>query len=245
MPGIKKNDMKRKLPARTAAASILALACIPAVIALGVTVLGDRAYYFVSLAIIALSMLPFVLVFEGRRPKARELVVIAVLTAIAVAGRAAFFMLPQFKPVAAVVIIAGVCFGGETGFMTGALSAFLSNFFFGQGPWTPWQMFAFGVIGFLAGILFHKGFLPKKTVPLCVFGGLSVMFIYGLLADTASALMTYASPISRPMLAAFYVSGLPFNAVHAAATVFFLLVLAGPMIRKLDRVRKKFGFIQR
>ena len=92
-------------------------------------------------------MLPFFLVFENRRPQAREVVVIAVMAALAVAGRAAFFMLPQFKPTAAIVIIAGVGLGAEAGFLTGALAGFVSNFFFGQGPWTPWQMFAFGIPG--------------------------------------------------------------------------------------------------
>jgi hypothetical protein len=84
------------------------------------------------------------------------MVIIAVLCGIAVAGRAAFFMLPQFKPVVAIVIIAGASLGAESGFIVGALSGFVSNFIFGQGPWTPWQMFAFGMIGFIAGLLFCK-----------------------------------------------------------------------------------------
>ena len=101
-------------------------------------------------------MLPFLLVFEGRRPKARELVTIAVLCAIGIAGRGLFFMLPQFKPVLALTIIAGVAFGGEVGFLVGAMTMLTSNMIFGQGPWTPWQMFAMGIIGFLAGVLFKK-----------------------------------------------------------------------------------------
>ena len=72
--------------------------------------------------------------------------------------------MPQFKPVVALVIIAGVCFGGETGFLVGAVTGFVSNFFFGQGPWTPWQMFALGIVGFIGGILFKKGFLRKDVL---------------------------------------------------------------------------------
>ena len=83
-------------------------------------------------------MLPFFMVFEDRRPQAREVVIIAAMAGLGVAGRVAFFMVPQFKPAAAVVIISGVCLGGEAGFLTGALVGFVSNFFFGQGPWTPW-----------------------------------------------------------------------------------------------------------
>ena len=65
-------------------------------------------------------------------------------------------MLPQFKPVLALTIIAGVAFGGEVGFLVGAMTMLTSNMIFGQGPWTPWQMFAMGIIGFLAGVLFKK-----------------------------------------------------------------------------------------
>ncbi len=122
---------ERKLTKRTLWASFLILLLIPLTIYIGVFLLGDRKYYFVSLLIMLETIIPFCMVFERRRPKARELIVISVLCAIAVAGRAAFFMLPQFKPVVALVIIAGVCFGGETGFLAGAVVGFISNFFFG------------------------------------------------------------------------------------------------------------------
>lgn len=101
---------------------------IPLTIFIGIRI-GDRKYFFISMMIMVYSMVPFVMVFEGRRPQARELVILALLAAIAVAGRAAFFMLPQFKPVIAVVIVAGVCFGAESGFLVGAVSMFASNFF--------------------------------------------------------------------------------------------------------------------
>lgn len=134
-------------------------------------------------------MIPFAMVFENRKPQARELIVIAVLAAIAVAGRAAFFMLPQFKPVVAIVIIAGVSLGAEAGFLVGAVAGFVSNFFFGQGPWTPWQMFCFGIIGFLAGIFFKKGLLKKNKLSLCIFGGLATFFVYGGIINIGSLMM--------------------------------------------------------
>lgn len=83
---------------------------------MGVFYLDNKKYYFISLMVLLECMAPFFLIFEGRKPKARELVIIAVLCAIAIAGRAALFMLPQFKPVIAMTIISGVAFGGETGF---------------------------------------------------------------------------------------------------------------------------------
>ena len=221
---------------------VLILAAIPAILVLGMTVMQERGMYFVSLGIICLAILPFVVLFENRRPQARELVLIAVLTAIAVAGRAAFFMTPQFKPVTAIVIIAGIALGAQAGFLTGALSGFVSNFFFGQGPWTPWQMFAFGIIGFLAGVLFHKREKRQQESRLvvCIFGGIATFFIYGLLLDTSSYLM-YTSQISRAALLAIYASGLPFNLIHASSTVIFLLFLYHPLLKKLERVKLKYG----
>ena len=105
--------------------------------------------------------------------------VISVLAAIGVAGRAAFFMVPSFKPVAAIVILTGISFGGEAGFLVGSLTMLISNMFMGQGPWTPWQMLAFGMIGFLAGILYQKGILKARKFDLCIYGFLSVFLIYG------------------------------------------------------------------
>lgn len=188
-------------------------------------------------------MIPFAMIFEKRKPQARELVLIAVLTAIAVAGRGAFFMLPQFKPVVAIVIITGVSLGPESGFLVGALTGFVSNFFFGQGPWTPWQMFCFGIIGFLAGILFQKGILKKTRLSLCVYGGLSTFFIYGGIIDIGSLLM-FTSKFSWKALLATYISGFWFNIVHAIATVFFLYILSQPMLEKLDRIKIKYGLMQ-
>lgn len=102
-----------KLPKRTVASLFLILFLIPLTIWFGMRI-GDRKYMFISLMIVAYTMIPFFMVFEGRKPQARELVALAVLSAIAVAGRAAFFMLPQFKPLVAIVIIAGIPFGAES-----------------------------------------------------------------------------------------------------------------------------------
>lgn len=228
---------------RTLVATILILFIIPITILFGVFFLKDRKYYFISLLIIFYTMIPFVMVFENRKPQARELIVIAVMAAIAVAGRAAFFMLPQFKPVVAIVIISGVCLGAESGFFVGAVTGFVSNFFFGQGPWTPWQMFCFGIIGFLAGIFFKKGFLKKTKLSLCIFGGLTTFFIYGGIINIAALLM-FTSQFSWKALLATYISGFWFDVVHAIATVFFLYFISQPMIEKLDRIKIKYGLIE-
>jgi energy-coupling factor transport system ATP-binding protein len=234
----------RKLSPRTLAAAVMILLAIPLTVYVGVYFLGDRKYYFISMLILLETMLPFALVFESRKPQARELVIIAVLCALAVAGRMAFFMLPQFKPVVALVIIAGVAFGGEAGFLVGAMTGFVSNMFFMQGPWTPWQMFAFGIIGFLAGVLFRKGFLRRSRGALCVFGALSAFAVYGLIMDSSMVLMYQIRPVKEMFFAA-YLQGLPFNLVHATATVVFLFIISRPMLEKLDRIKLKYGLIER
>jgi energy-coupling factor transporter ATP-binding protein EcfA2/uncharacterized membrane protein len=234
---------KRKLPKRTAAAAAMILLAIPLTIFIGIWYLDDRKYYFIALLILLETMLPFALVFEGRKPQARELVVIAVLCALGVAGRAAFFMLPEFKPIVALVIISGVAFGGETGFLVGAMTMLTSNILFGQGPWTPWQMFAMGIIGFLAGVLFRRGWLRRSKVSLCVFGAIASVVVYGGIMNPASALM-WAHTLNWEILLSYYISGFPWDLVRAAATVFFLWFAAEPMLDKLDRIKVKYGLVE-
>ncbi len=229
---------------RTAAAALMIVLLIPLTLYVGIRYWGDERYYLTSLLIIAETMLPFFMVFEGRRPQAREIVIISVLSAIAVAGRAAFFMLPQFKPTAAIVITAGLCFGGETGFLVGAVAALVSNFLFGQGPWTPWQMFALGLIGFASGLLFYGGRIKKTRITLSVFGFLATLVIYGGIMNPAALIMSRRD-ITWPMIASYYAAGLPLDLIHAFSTAFFLWFLAEPMTEKLERVKIKYGLIRR
>ena len=234
---------REKLPKRTVCAAAVILLCIPLTILAGVFLLDDRKYMFISLFVLLETMLPFALVFEGRRPKTRELVTIAVLCALGVAGRAAFFMLPQFKPVAAIVIIAGVALGGEAGFLVGAVTMLVSDMFFGQGPWTPWQMFAMGLIGFLSGVLFKKGLLGRDRATLAVFGALSALLIYGGIVNPASALMWQAE-LNWQTVLAYYISGFPMDTILAAATAAFLWVFGESMLEKLDRIKVKYGLVE-
>jgi energy-coupling factor transport system substrate-specific component len=248
--------------------------CIPAVIAVNIVFFDDRGYYAAGLAIIILSMLPFAFAFEGRKPQAREIVIIAVMVALTVAGRAAFFMTPQFKPVVALVIISGVALGAESGFAVGALSGFVSNFIFGQGPWTPWQMFAFGVIGFISGLVFRrmsasignagaaapfvghdesvrlgwnvraKRKKERLRIALLCAFGFVITFVLYGLLLDTAALTMFTSEISGNALIATYIAGLPFNLIHAVSTVVFLAFLARPMMEKLERVKKKYGLLR-
>ena len=141
------------------------------------------------------------------------------------------------------MILSGVSFGGEAGFLVGSLTMLVSNMFMGQGPWTPWQMFAFGMIGFLAGILYQKGILKARKAELCIYGFLSVFLIYGGIMNPASILMSYGY-ITKSNLLAYYISGAPVDLVHAISTVIFLWLLSRPLLEKLERIKVKYGLIQ-
>lgn len=240
-PKQNRKSQKPKLPMRTCVATVMILLLIPITLYFGVR---TGRYNVSSVLVLLECMMPFFLVYEGKKPKPRELVVIAVLCAIGVAGRAAFFMLPQFKPVMALTIIAGVAMGAETGFLVGAMTMLVSNILFSQGPWTPWQMFAMGIVGFLAGLLFRKGRLPANRLTLCIFGGLAALVIYGGIMNPAAALVWGNQSLNRNILIAYYISGFPMDCIHGFATIVFLLLAAKPMIEKLERIEKKYGFPQ-
>lgn len=232
-----------KLSKGTIAAVLMILLLVPFTLFTGVYYFDNKKHYFIALMVLLECMAPFFLVFEGRRPQARELVIIAVLCAVGVAGRAAFFMVPQFKPVIALVIISGLAFGGETGFLIGAMTVLISNIIMGQGPWTPWQMFSMGIIGFLSGVLFGKGILRRNKISLCTFGALSAIILYGGIMNFASALMV-SKEVNFNIILTYYAAGFPMDCIQALATVFFLWIGAAPMLEKLDRVKIKYGLVE-
>ena len=235
--------LKGTMSARTKVVLALCLLAIPLTLWLGIRFIGGRKYMVTSVLIVVETMVPFFVAFEGRKPQAREHAILSVLSALAIGGRAVFFALPGFKPVAALVILCGVAFGAEAGFLVGAVTMLVSNVLFGQGPWTPWQMFAMGVLGLVAGILFRKGLLNRDRLSLSVFGGLSIFVLYGGILNPTSVWMYQAKPTLR-MILATYVTGLPADTVHAMATVCFLWFLSEPMLEKMDRVKVKYGLIE-
>lgn len=200
-----------------------------------------RGYYFTSMCIIVISIFIFLWSFEKRKPKTREIVTLAVMTALAVVGRLAFFMTPQVKPCAAIIIITGVMLGRQSGFLCGALTAFVSGFFFGQGPWTPWQMIAFGAIGFLSGVLFSKKnikYAYNKWI-ISIYGFLATFVIYGFILDTATVFMYTDTPKTETFVAT-YLSGIGFNLIHAASTFVVLFLISNATIKKLERLKIKY-----
>lgn len=214
---------------------------IPGTLYLG-TRLSGRWYYLTSTMMVIETMIPFFLAFETRKPQARELVTIAVLCALAVASRV-IFVLPNFKPTTAIVMIAGIALGAEAGFMTGAITAFASNFFFSQGPWTPWQMMAYGIGGFLAGALFHKRNQNRNPVVLAAFGFVMIVLVVGPLLDSCT-LFTVSTKLSWKFAMAVYGSGFVFNLQHGLTCAVTMLLFSKPMLRKLDRLKLKYGMME-
>lgn len=225
----------------TAAALLVFFLLIPATLFFG-TKLPGRGYYITSTLIILEMLVPFFLAFEGRKPQAREMVVIAVMCGIAIVSRVAI-PIPHFKPTFAIIMLSGIAFGPEAGFMVGAITAFGSNFFAGQGAYTPWQMMAYGAGGLIAGFLSQRGWLSRKPVWLAVFGFLSVMFWVGPLLDICSI---FLMPIghSWEAILAMFASGVPANLSQGVCTVLIMLLFSKPLLEKLDRIKIKYGMME-
>ena len=231
--------MNKKKNILTAAIFLIA---IPAVIFSGVVFFREKSYAWLSLCIAVFSCVPLFYCFERKESSAKEITVLAVMIAISVAGRFVFAWLPGFKPVTAITIIAGIALGAESGFMVGSLTAIVSNIFFGQGPWTPFQMFVWGIIGFLSGLFFYKKQTSNRFILAVI--GLVGGIAYSLLMDIWTTVsMEGTFNVSRYL---FYISSsFPFMAIYAVSNVVFLFVLAKPFLEKLNRIKTKYGIFQK
>lgn len=219
--------------------TVLLLFCI-GILCYSLFGLNGKEYYFVSLAIILSGIIMFLFRFENRKPSVAELTILAVMCSIAIASRVSFYMLPQIKPMAAIVIITGISLGAESGFIIGALTAFVSNFYFGQGSWTPFQMFALGIVGFFAGLVFQK--IPVNKISISIYGLLSTVILYGGIVDI-NTVFFWAGDNTWDSILAVYGAGLGFNLIYGISTMIFLVLLEKPILSKLTRVKIKYGLI--
>ena len=191
----------------------------------------------VTSAAAVVALVPFFVSFESGSRRARDIMSVIVMTALAVAGRLIFAPVPAVKPVYAIVIMAGLCFGREEGFITGSLTMLVSNIFFGQGPWTPWQMFAMGLVGYLAGAFGSFGLL-KHRWSIGVFGFIMV-FLYGFILDTWT-LVGFVNGMNAGSIMATYGAGVITNLAGAIATVVFLVPIAHSWPRMFRRIKEKY-----
>lgn len=294
---------------RTAVSAILIFLAIPAVIALGITLFHDRNYIVISLIILAMTMAPFFMVFERRKPKAREIVLIAMMCALTVCAQLLCGVTVPIRAGTAIIIACGIALGPEAGFLIGALARFVLNFYAGQGPWSPWQMFCWGMLGFLAGLVFNRANLEKKKsrdfrvimgpllcivfailvaylsyvlfppadgatflgwrlylfgaaglllgvfvqrkrlpvddITLTVFTFFTTFILYGGLMNIFTMISAASIPgnpeISWDALKIYYISGVPYDAAHAATAAVFNLIFGEKIIQKLERIKLKYG----
>ena len=219
------------------AVEVPALAAVPvALVALAAA--GVRATAGLTLMVCALAVVLVLASFESSRPALRQLMPTAVLAALAAAGRVLFAPLPDVKPVSAIAIVAGAALGRRSGFVVGALAALLSNFFFGQGPWTPWQMYAWGLVGYVGGVLAERGALDRRWV---LYGwGLASGLVYGLILNGYHVL-GFVQPLTWPAALAACAASLPLDVTHGVATVAFLAAIWLPWGRAIRRVVAKYG----
>jgi energy-coupling factor transport system substrate-specific component len=175
--------------------------------------------------------------YERSRPPSQVVAMVASLTALAIAGRIAFAAFPNVKPTTDIVVFAGYALGGAPGFAVGALTALVSNFWFGQGTWTPWQMVGWGLCGVLgAALALGARNVGRLTLAAtCGFAGVA----YGALLNF-SLMATYGGDLSWRHFVLLEGRAVPFDAAHAIGNVAFAL-LAGPaMVRMLVRFRERF-----
>jgi energy-coupling factor transport system substrate-specific component len=189
-----------------------------------------------SAAIVCVAILFLYWGFEKSRASTREIAVIAVLGAIAAVGRVSLAALPNIQPVTFLVIVSGYVFGARTGFMVGSTAALASNFFLGQGPWTPWQMFAWGLAGSSAAY-FRAAFPGAGKWAMIVF-----QFTWGYLFGCIMNVWTWMAfiyPLSWQSFLATYAASIWFDTFHAAGNVLFYLFFGAGVIKVLQRVKKK------
>lgn len=188
-----------------------------------------------SFAILAVALGGGFAWYERSRPTSRTVAVVASLAALATLGRIAFAPLPSVKPTTDIVLIAGFALGGPPGFAVGAVAAIASNIVYGQGPWTPWQMLAWGMVGLLgAGLRRRSGRpIPRLAMALiCALAG----FAYGLVLN----LFTFVTFAGQHTLAQFLViegSAFPFDLAHAAGNFVFFMAFGPALVRALQRYR--------
>ena len=180
--------------------------------------------------------------YERSRPPAQVVALVAALAALAIAGRVAFAAFPNVKPTTDVVIFAGYALGGAPGFAVGALTALVSNFWFGQGPWTPWQMVGWGLCGVLGAALALGGRNVSRLTlaAACGFAGVA----YGALLNF-SLMATYGGDLSWQRFLVLEGRAIPFDAAHAIGNVVLALVAGPAMVRMLVRFRERFEWSRR
>lgn len=216
------------------------LALIVLITLLGVILFKDEKYNLIIIILVTLSCIPFYFKYEHNKPKTREIVILTIMIALTVVSRIVFMVTPSFKPVTVMVIICGIVFGRASGFMCGSLAALISDFVFGIGPWTPFQMLAWGIIGYLSGVfskhLYRDKYLLYGFSVFCGIGYSLVMDLWSVLAIENSFNLT--------RYLAIILTSLPVMFVYIASNIIFMFLLSKIMFQILRRVKLKYGIME-
>jgi energy-coupling factor transport system substrate-specific component len=212
---------------------------------LWITNIAEVNYLLLSFGIIIVAVLFIIIRFENRKIEARELVLIAVLAAIAAVGRIPFASIPSVQPTTFFIMMAGLIFGAETGFMVGVVAALSSNMILGQGPWTPWQMVAWGLVGLTAGLLSKSKFMSKTTGKI-IFG-VVWGFLFGWIMNMWSLLSITqtGTTLSKDVIITYLAGSLLFDSFHSISNVIFLLLFGSSWIKLLSRFKVKYGLLEK
>ncbi len=190
--------------------------------------------------ILVISIILFFLNFEAKKTTARDITLLASLTAVAVVGRVIFAAFPSMQPTSFIIIISAIIFGPQVAMLIGAISPLVSNMFMGQGPWTPWQMLGWALMGLVAGVLFHKMKIQSQLVKV-LFGIISG-FVFGVCMDLWFV-VAYLQPLNKEAILLGLGAGILFNVIHGVNNG-VLMALFGPRLEKiLERVKIKFGVL--
>ena len=213
------------------------LLCIPAICVVGVLFFKERSVSFACTGIVIAMLAAYFYVYEKKSSAAWELVIVALMSALSVVGRIVFAFLPSLKPCSAIIILTAIYFGRETGFMVGAFTALVSNFYFGQGGWTPFQMLAWGLTGYFAGMLGR--WLSKNRILLLVYSAAIGVF-FSLLMDLYSCLWMDGKIV---LLRYFTMIGTSASVTvaYAVSNVVFTAIFMEPFGRIFKRLCVKYG----
>ena len=223
----------RNQKARTFLRYLIPFVLIPALVIIGSVAFGEKRYLILSFGVAILALILFMTGIEKKNIGSRRMVLVAIMTAIAVIGR----FIPLFKPITAVCVMTAMYLGAESGFLCGALSVLISNIYFGQGPWTPFQMLGFGLIGLIAGYLSKP--LIKSRVFLLVYGALAGV-AYSMIMDVWTVLW-FSGGFDLNMYLTAIGAALPYTVLYMISNVGFLLLLRKPVDEKLGRIKLKYG----
>lgn len=219
------------------AAMLLDLILVPVILLLSLRYNRDSSYLFLGTLLMAVSIVSFMFIFDRRQIRTREIMTVTVMTTLAVLGRVFLFFAPEIKIMSAIVVISGMTLGPVCGFLVGSMAAFVSNFFFGQGSWTIWQMYALGMVGLLSGIILRN---RRSRLFVCITGFLLVFLVYGFIVNFHS-LLFFAGAVTAENARLIYLPAIPFDLMHALTTFVFLWFFEETFDQKISRIKLKYG----